>query len=223
MSSSSPIKLQKVILSMDRAYALSYSLQIESFINTILTKAFSLSKDTNICFGISSRSLSFNNKLALLFDLRSITSDDQKTLIKFSEIRNKFAHVLNCHNIKTALEITDSLIFFEKRYKLGLDYSSNENCYLLFERLIEEIETILTGLIDKIKLSEFDAGKTWASIKITEKLMAARDDSSFLDDIEGNTKDEIVYNFLHKIVDSIKDSDFIDLDNSQIVKKFKLL
>jgi len=76
------------------------------------------SLDETRSFGNKSTALSFNAKLNLFLDIQGITKEQANILIKFSEIRNKFAHVDGVETIYDCLQICDATLkkFLEKKY-----------------------------------------------------------------------------------------------------------
>lgn len=75
-----------------------------------------------------SSSLSFKNKIDLLYDIDDIDKDDYGLLLKFMEIRNQFIHNPNCNSFidlsKQAPELTNFLIT-----KLPNDQKDEETSY----------------------------------------------------------------------------------------------
>lgn len=216
--------LKKSYISLDRAEIINYSLQLETYINVILKKSLSINNKTSIAFGNSSRALSFNNKIVLLQDLEGISKNDQTLLTKFSEIRNKFAHVLDCHFAKNFFEMdnTGTLNYLEKRYKLNLDYSQNDNCLQLIEYLVLDIEQILVRILDTIKKNEFNVGKAYISSKLISRLLEVIDDNKYYESLTGETNKDIVKCFLRKLATEVE-IDQHTKEMEEYIKKFKLI
>lgn len=77
-----------------RLYVISFSIQIEELISRTLATFLSINdwKKSN-SLGYKSTSLSFNQKVYIIQDLKGIDSQMNKKLICLMQIRNKFAHI----------------------------------------------------------------------------------------------------------------------------------
>src|SRR5690606_28891406 len=160
--------------SEDRIRVITVSVQVEEIITTCLARLLGVreSKSTR-SFGTSSASLSFNAKLNLFLDIKGMTKSDENILVKFSYIRNKFAHVLGVQTIYECLESqSDKSIkkYFERQYANRIeDYEYSalkvreafnfflddvENCcVMIMERMFNKIEAE-TELLVKTKRRE---------------------------------------------------------------------
>lgn len=71
------------------------SIFIEELASRVLGNILSIDYEKSKSFGHASTSLSFNQKLQLIQDIKGIEKEDLKKLTCLANIRNKFAHVSN--------------------------------------------------------------------------------------------------------------------------------
>ena len=89
-----------------RIEILECALKLEANINTLLLELLDISdKVKKKSLSGKSGSLSFKNKIDLLFDLEVIDNDEHKELILLMEFRNKFLHDLYCNSFEDALSL----------------------------------------------------------------------------------------------------------------------
>ena len=77
------------------------AVHLEANITLYLCTYLNIDPKKTKLFGFKSGCLSFDSKLEMLLELNYLTSDKREKFRKFSEIRNKFAH------ISTILNFTD--------------------------------------------------------------------------------------------------------------------
>lgn len=88
-----------------RSRVIEKSVQLEELISLLLCNLLDIDKENSISFGTKSFALSFNSKINLLFDLKFLPIELKNNLILFSEIRNKFAHVLYVDDFTKCFEV----------------------------------------------------------------------------------------------------------------------
>ncbi len=93
-----------------RATVLRFSLNLEMLASKILSYLLNVDEyKTSYSFGNKSSSLSFNQKLNLLIDNKSITKDEKKKLVAFASIRNQFMHNIDANTFEEAFDHIDGL------------------------------------------------------------------------------------------------------------------
>ncbi len=89
-----------------RVEILECALKLEANINTLLLELLDIpDKGKKKSLSGKSGSLSFKNKIDLLFDLEVISDNEHRELILLMEFRNKFLHDLYCNSFKDALSL----------------------------------------------------------------------------------------------------------------------
>lgn len=81
-----------------RSMILICSIRAEEAASETLRNMFRIIKPNSKTLGNKSSSLSFKNKIDLLFDLDDLSPDDYNQMVKFMEIRNQFIHNPNCNS-----------------------------------------------------------------------------------------------------------------------------
>jgi len=76
-----------------RLYILEHTLVIEEMICNAIGRILNIDWEKSKSFGFSSVSLSFNQKVTIIQDLKDVTSEEIKKFGYLMNIRNKFAHV----------------------------------------------------------------------------------------------------------------------------------
>jgi predicted nucleic acid-binding Zn ribbon protein len=110
-----------------RKEILERALVLESEINQLLLIFLSINKDNSKTLSNRSSSLSFKNKIDLLYDLENINKQEHETLILFMEIRNKFIHNIKCSTFTKVLKVLGN----DKRNRL-LKYDKKRNKNFVF-------------------------------------------------------------------------------------------
>jgi len=83
-----------------RSNILIASIRVEEAASNVLKFLFRTIKPDSKTLGNKSSSLSFKNKIDLLYDLEDIEKSDYIDMIKFMEIRNQFIHNPNCNSFE---------------------------------------------------------------------------------------------------------------------------
>ena len=141
--------------SADRNKIIHISTQIETMIAYLLNKAIGTDGAESISFGYSPQALSLNSRINLLIDFNIFTSNEKKFFQAFIEIRNKFAHnngIKSLHRYLIEENKTQTLKFLERIFSNKINnYSRGEdNTWLLFYDLIDNIELALNKILDHI-------------------------------------------------------------------------
>lgn len=158
------------IPSKARAAVIEASVTIERVITTMLGMFLSIDLDNAKSLGKTG--LSFNHKLHLLADINMISSDEKSKLIKFSEIRNIFAHDAQVFMFYQCFQQNDLKKFLVNRY--GEQHSQfdfeEENCRMLFEKLFDDVKEICRSLFHKMMDKAKDQGRKSGTIEFFYKL-----------------------------------------------------
>ncbi|SCY98802.1 hypothetical protein [Flavobacterium caeni] len=99
-----------------RLYILEHTLIIEESISEALGSILNIEWEKSISFGHGSSSLSFNQKVQIIQDLKGIDKDRIQKLTDLMVIRNKFAHVKSIETFENLFEISSG-----KNVKKNLD------------------------------------------------------------------------------------------------------
>jgi hypothetical protein len=94
----------------NRAIVLRLSLNLEVLASKVLSYLLDVDDfEESYSLGNKSSSLSFNQKINLLIDNRSITNEEKKKLMAFASIRNQFMHNINANTFVEAFDHLDGL------------------------------------------------------------------------------------------------------------------
>jgi hypothetical protein len=112
---------------------LEQSLHIESMINQLLLVFLNINKIGTKTLSNKSSSLSFKNKIDLLYDLDRLTKPEYTKFILFMEIRNQFIHNIDCSTFLILFNIlgNDRRLALLK-YENPRDANLDEEIRLLF-------------------------------------------------------------------------------------------
>lgn len=105
MNTDSNIELRKVILE--------YALSVEHLTNSLILSYLGIQNQSTKAFGNKSGSLSFKNKIDLLYDIEVLSKEEHLDLELLMIFRNQFLHNLNCNSFTVAISLFDKGI--EKR------------------------------------------------------------------------------------------------------------
>lgn len=136
-----------------RAYILECSVREEEAASNVIKSLLRLVKHESKTLDNKSSSLSFKNKIDLLYDIEDLNKEAYTNLIKFMELRNQFIHNPNCNSFqdlsKEAPEVSKFLSANFKNDITDFEESQLESFKKLFA-------TTLGGLI--ILHIEYDKG-----------------------------------------------------------------
>lgn len=91
-----------------RTEVLEFALDIEKIVNSILLAFLSIQTPKRKALTNKSGSLSFKNKIDLLFDLDIINDTEHRGLLLLMEFRNQFLHNYDCNSFEIAISILGS-------------------------------------------------------------------------------------------------------------------
>jgi len=136
-----------------RSEILEYSLTLEEAINNLLLfnlGIFDGGKATRL-FG-NKASISFKNKIDLLYDINVLTKEENSDLELLMIFRNKFLHDINCNSFLNVLEILDNGIKnkFKGYLKEGKTIDNEDACKAAcLDLYLKNISTIKNKIKDK--------------------------------------------------------------------------
>ncbi|MDI3319112.1 hypothetical protein [Pinibacter soli] len=131
---------------MARFNVIEDAVSLEEIVSLILASLLGIEKDTSKSFGNTSQALSFNSKINLLTDLKSIEKDSAAKFVHFAQIRNQFAHNVYAINFVNCLADNESCKnFLKKNYKEFFDEHQQEEVQLeqMYHALFKDLMSIL--------------------------------------------------------------------------------
>lgn len=136
-----------------RTTILTYALLLETISSTFLANLIGIEKPLDsISFGNKSTSLSFNQKINLLIDIRALQKDEKKKYQTFMEIRNQFMHNLGSDTFESCYDNLDGKDkFVLQLYPQNMDLTRERKLELASCKLADYILNQTIMLIDKIK------------------------------------------------------------------------
>jgi hypothetical protein len=138
-----------------RSSILICSLRCEETASSIIRNLLRVVKPESKTLGNKSSSLSFKNKIDLLYDIDDLSIDEYSMLLKFMEIRNQFIHNGECNSFVDLAKANPDLTKYLKA-KFPNDIKVDEDCY--FQSFKELFRQTLVKLI-VLKL-EYRTGQT---------------------------------------------------------------
>ena len=170
------------------------SIIVERNVTLMLCILLGINAETSKIFSDSDASIPFTLKIALLSEINAIKKDDKAKLIKFSEIRNIFAHNYKISNFSECYKKNDLQNFLNKRYSAKVvkvhlfDEGRNKN---LFELLFEDVKEICRNLFYQMFRKAENEGKIKGTMHMHESLMKMIEEECLNDDVFKNKMDEI--------------------------------
>jgi hypothetical protein len=93
-----------------RGIIIEHSVAVEEMITNQICLFLGINKTASAVFGTGSQSMPFNYKIALLKELNFYDATQKQKLTRFSEIRNKFAHLAEIKTFTDCFNAIDGLI-----------------------------------------------------------------------------------------------------------------
>jgi hypothetical protein len=88
-----------------RTDILEMALLLENEINTLLTSCLNIENQNAKAISNKNSSLSFKNKIDLLFDIEMFSKEEHSQLLLLMEFRNQFLHNITCSSFSKAIEL----------------------------------------------------------------------------------------------------------------------
>jgi len=193
----------------NRAIVLRLSLNLEVLASIVLSYLLDVNNfEESYSLGNKSSSLSFNQKINLLIDNRTITKEEKKKLMAFASIRNQFMHNVNANTFVEAFDHLDGLENqMRKLYpkNFGSDIKLEESLHYCVSDLHRDGVLILTS---------FKGG-------IGEK-MSTEANAKVYSEFYENLEESIKYNF-DRFLEAIKNHDSESIEKSNIIDVLKLI
>lgn len=158
------------IPSRARSEVIEASVTIEKVITMMLAQFLNIDVDESKSFG--KNGLSFNAKLNLLADINLIAKVEKTKLIKFSEIRNIFAHddkTLHFFQCFKQIGLKGYLLnqYGEQHSKYDFE---EENDRMLFEKLFEDVKETCRQLFHKMMDKAKESGRQIGTMEFFNNL-----------------------------------------------------
>lgn len=136
-----------------RNLILTTSLLVESFTSIFLSRLLEIKdRRVTISFGNKSSSLSFNQRLNLLIDIRAIEVKHRSKFLTFMEVRNQFMHNLEAASYEKCFDLLDGKDkYILKAYPQDPQKSREDQLEKATEQLSSEVLNISVMLYDKVK------------------------------------------------------------------------
>ena len=179
-----------------RLKVLERALLIEGLVSNFLANLLDIDPANSKTFGNSSSSLSFNSKILLLADTKSIAKEESKKFIYFMNIRNQFMHNIEAESFVSCIGFIDGLgTALLKLYPQDGQLDIEEKFERCFDNLVYDLFKSLGQIAAQLnnKLKKDAASKVNAkAVEILLKSIAdtTRKFDEFIDDEIANTKDE---------------------------------
>lgn len=91
-----------------RSEILEASLNLENAVNKLIVALLTIEKQKRKAISNKSGSITFKNKIDLLFDLDILDSEEHQKLLLLMELRNQFLHNLECNSFENAISLLGS-------------------------------------------------------------------------------------------------------------------
>jgi energy-converting hydrogenase A subunit M len=152
-----------------RTKVLETALFLEGLTSKILCLLLDIDTDNSKSLGNKSSALSFNSKINMLSDMRSLQKEDGSKFEKFMSIRNQFMHTFSANSYQNCVSHIDGLDkWLLKNYpqddKLDLETKYEKSIDALSQDLIR----IASNLVNLIE----DKAKKEAKNQINEKMLS---------------------------------------------------
>jgi hypothetical protein len=143
-----------------RLVVIEKSVEAEHIVTKILARQLNIDLSKSESLSSKSSGLSFHSKLSLLLDTELLKPEDRVKLQKFSEIRNKFAHVLEVDNFEMCVKLVDGLKnHLEKYFQDDDKFDDNEErFYIAYFKLSDDVFKILRDIETTITVNAFQNG-----------------------------------------------------------------
>ena len=118
---------EKLNLSL-RTEILEIALILEREINSLLISCLNIENEKAKAIGNKNSSLSFKNKIDLLFDINILSKEEHQKLMLLMEFRNQFLHNITCTSFLFAVKLLGSdrgnqlLKFSDVEFDAELEY-----------------------------------------------------------------------------------------------------
>lgn len=199
------------MISHIRSVVIEQSVAVEQMINNQVCLLLGIDRKESTLFGSGSRSLPFNLKIELLKELSFFDTILKQKLTRFSEIRNKFAHLVEIKTFSDCFTTIDGLINnMGKWYPkiAAIKHSNDEEKFReyyskLFQEIAEQVDRFVTYYNDKVKVnSELEVKKRHfdCMIKAMEEVGKDYEGNAIVEEFVRNVflKTKEKYNLLEK-------------------------
>lgn len=136
-----------------RKFILTISLLVENFTSIFLARLLEIEdyRET-ISFSNKSSTLSFNQKINLLIDIKAIEGENKNKFQTFMEIRNQFMHNLEADTYEKCFKFLNGRDkFILKVYPENSDLSKEDQLEKATERLFYDVLRMSSKLYEKVR------------------------------------------------------------------------
>ncbi len=189
-----------------RLYVIEHSLQIETLTSEAIGSLLGVDYKASKSFGFGSSSLSFNQKIQIIQDIKGLDSDMAKKLTCLMNVGNKFAHIQEVDSFDKLFEIAKNGNWIKKileTYSLEEKKDDDEKYQFLFFKLADEIANMLyelqvqEGLTKSVLKAEKDFQKS--HLEAYRKVIAKTEGGKELnDEILDETMKKIPHLKIHR-------------------------
>ncbi len=147
-----------------RLFVIENTIIIEEFISTILGNLLGIDWVNSKSLGSTSKAISFNQKITIIQDIKSVDKLLVRKLTRIMEIRNKFAHNYKIKEFSDLFEVKITGNEIKKNLDTWYgetDQQSDKNYNLYFEGLINDVINSLSKInAESIHKEIFNRGRT---------------------------------------------------------------
>lgn len=200
------IPFRDTITSVERMKVIAVSVRIEAIVSKAIGRVLGFSSlEQTRSFGNTSNALSFNAKINLFLDTKEITKEQVNILTKFSEIRNKFAHVEAIETIYDCLEVSDKSVrkFLEKTYSAKVEnYEYGiKDCYQLFLLFLDDVEHVCSTIFKAMINAILKENEKFIKAKKAEILRDTLIDKSLLTAEQADVVEIVIREYLKRVAE----------------------
>lgn len=193
----------------NRLTVLKFSLNLEMLASRVLSYLLNVEEFKNsYSLGNKSSSLSFNQKINLLIDNKSITKEEKKKLVAFASIRNQFMHNIAADTFTKAFEQIDGL---EKQMrKIYPDnFSDEEELEKSLHYCVRDLHKDGVLILTSFKGGVGEKMDTEVNAKIYKEFYSKLDDS--------------IIESYSKFIEAIENHEFESISKSNLLEVIRLI
>jgi len=172
-----------------RLYIIEHTLILEELVSETLGRILNIDYENSLSFGFGSVALSFNQKVQLISDIKTLTSQERQKMKRIMEIRNKFAHVKRIETFEQLFKLSsgkDIKKDLENWYSImipkGEEKDYKYHFFLLFKEIGEIIWTITVNHVTVNAKTHANASFTTTYLKYLEQELAQNEEGNDIKD-----------------------------------------
>lgn len=195
-------KLSRHPTRVARNFVLECTLNIERSITDFLAMRLDIDVNNTKALGKTDSAIGFNHKVALLGDIKLISSKDKKKLEALMKIRNKFAHQYDCTSFSACYDSLDGTRNqLEKLYgaSIGPTILQEDRDLKLFCKLYDDILNISTIVFNQVLEHYTDKAMTKRKNDLVEIIKAE------IESISNREHQEIAMQLWNRAIEKLED------------------